>query len=224
MDININSCLTGAKIADGITVVIDVFRASNTIITCIAKGATYILPIENLNDAYKLKNTYPDHLLFGERGGLPPKGFDYGNSPAKADKLDLHNKKIILTTSAGSQGIVYSKKADEILIGSFANAQAIVDYLKKKNPLTVTLLAIGYEAKEPATEDEACALYIKSKIEGKEVNIDQLMEDISKSDGMSRLKRLGQTDDLDYCLQIDKYHIIPKFYRKTRQIKELDRF
>ncbi|HZJ36452.1 MAG TPA: 2-phosphosulfolactate phosphatase, partial [Gillisia sp.] len=125
MKIEINRCLEGAKTADGITVVIDVFRASNTILACLAGGAEYIIPVGALKDAYGKKKENPDHLLFGERGGIPPEGFDHDNSPAKATKLDLNGKKIILTTSAGSQGIVYSKNADEILIGSFANAREI---------------------------------------------------------------------------------------------------
>src|SRR5680860_751918 len=103
MNINIYECLKGEKIATGITVIIDVFRASNTIISCLASGAEYILPVGELKKAYQLKKENQDYLLFGERGGLPPEGFDYNNSPAKATKLDLKNKKIILTTSAGSK-------------------------------------------------------------------------------------------------------------------------
>ena len=143
MKIEINRCLEGTKTADGVTVVIDVFRASNTIIACLAGGAEHIIPVGELKDAYRLKRENPDHLLFGERGGIPPEGFDHDNSPAKATKLDLKKKKIILTTSAGSQGIVHSKNAEEILIGSFANADAIVEYIKNKNPEKINLLAIG---------------------------------------------------------------------------------
>lgn len=221
MKIRINRCLEGAKTADGITVVFDVFRASNTIIACLASGAKYILPVGALKDAYKLKSEKPDHLLFGERDGLPPKGFDHGNSPVRSTELDLNNKKIILTTSAGSQGIVYSKNADEILIGSFANAQSIIDYLKNKDPQKITLLAIGNKAIEPATEDEECAKYIKSQLEGIHIDIDQIKNKILKSDGANRLRRLGQEDDLEFCLKLNTYNIIPKFERKTGKIIEI---
>lgn len=220
MKIEINRCLEGAKTADGVTVVIDVFRASNTIIACLAGGVGHIIPVGELKDAYRLKRENPDHLLFGERGGIPPKGFDHDNSPAKATKLDLKKKKIILTTSAGSQGIVYSKKADEILIGSFANARAIVDYLKNKDPEKISLLAIGNQAIEPATEDEECARYLKSQLEGKYIDMDQIRKNILKSDGANRLRRLGQKDDLEFCLKLNTYDIIPKFDRKTGKIMD----
>lgn len=218
MKIEINRCLEGAKTADGITVVIDVFRASNTIIACLAGGAEYIIPVGELKDAYSLKKENPDHLLFGERGGIPPKGFDHDNSPVKAANLDLNGKKIILTTSAGSQGIVYSKNAEEILIGSFANARAIVNYLKNKNPEKISLLAIGNQAIEPATEDEECAKYLKSQLEDRKMDPDQMRGEILKSDGANRLRRLGQEDDLEFCLKLNTYKVIPKFDRKTGKI------
>jgi len=220
MKVEINRCLEGAKIADGITVVIDVFRASNTIIACLASGVEHIIPVGELKDAYSLKRENPDHLLFGERGGIPPEGFDHDNSPAKATKLDLNGKKIILTTSAGSQGIVYSKNADEILIGSFANARAIIDYLKNKNPEKITLLAIGNQAIEPATEDEECAKYLKSQLEDRKMDMDQMRDEILKSDGAKRLRRLGQEDDLEFSLNLDTHKVIPKFDRKTGKITD----
>ncbi len=220
MKVEINRCLEGAKTADGITVVIDIFRASNTIIACLAGSADHIIPVGELNDAYSLKREGPEHLLFGERGGIPPKGFDHDNSPAKATKLDLNGKKIILTTSAGSQGIVYSKNAEEILIGSFANARAIVDYIKNKNSEKITLLAIGNEAIEPATEDEECAKYLKSQLEDRKMDMDQMRDEILKSDGANRLRRLGQEDDLEFCLNLNTYKVIPKFDRKTGKVTD----
>jgi 2-phosphosulfolactate phosphatase len=221
LQLEIRRCLEGAKTAVGITVVIDVFRASNTIIACLAGGAEHIIPVGELKDAYSLKRKNPDHLLFGERGGIPPEGFDHDNSPAKATQLDLKNEKIILTTSAGSQGILYSKNADEILIGSFANARAIVDFLKNKDPEKITLLAIGNQAIELATEDEECARHLKSQLEDRKMDMDQMRSEILKSDGANRLRRLGQEDDLEFCLKLNTYKVIPKFDRKTGKITAL---
>ena len=218
MKIEINRCLEGAKTAVGITVVIDVFRASNTIIASLSGDAEHIIPVGELNEAYSLKRENPDHLLFGERGGIQPEGFDHDNSPAKATKLNLNGKKIILTTSAGSQGIVALKNADEILIGSFANARAIVDYIKNKDPEKITLLAIGNQAIEPATEDEECAKYLKSQLEDRKMDMDQMRDEILKSDGAKRLRRLGQEDDLEFCLKLNTHKVIPKFDRKTGKV------
>jgi len=221
MEIKINRCIEGAKAAEGITVVIDVFRASNTIVTLLSGGAACILPIGGLEEAFRLKKENPNQLLFGERGGLPPDGFDFGNSPVQTTNLDVKGKEVILTTSAGSQGIVNAKNADEILIGCFINAQSIVTYLKAKNPKTVTLLAIGNNAIESATEDEECAKYIKSQLEGIPVNLDFVREVILKSKGADRLRRLNQEDDLEFCMQLDTYNVLPRFDQKSEKITNL---
>ena len=210
MDIQIKSCLEGAKEAKGIAVVIDVFRASNTMIAMLGQGIEYIVPIGDLKHAYMLKNEHPSYLLFGERKGLPPKGFDYGNSPAQASKLDLRGKRAIITTSAGSQGIVNAHNADEILIGSFANAHAIADYIKRKNPKKVSLIAIGFEANEKAEEDEQCALYLKGLLEGQTPEFNAMKKEILESDGANRLRRLNQEDDLEFALKLDTYKIAPR--------------
>ena len=218
MDIHISKLLKGAKSAKGITVVIDVFRASNTIISCLSNGAKQIIPVGEISDAKCIKNNNKEYILFGERGGVKIKGFDYGNSPVQASKMNLENDTVILTTSAGSQGIVYSVNADEVLIGSFANANAVVGYLKNLNPDVVTLLAIGNNATESAVEDEECAKYLKAKLEGQEVDINQIMKNILSSAGADRLRRLKQGDDLEFCITLDSSEIVPKFIRELGAI------
>ena len=218
MEININRFIEGAKNAKGITVVIDVFRASNTILSCLKSGADFVMPVGEVEDAFKLKADNQEFLLLGERGGVMVEGFDYGNSPIEVSEMDLANKKVILTTSAGSQGIVYSDKAEEVIIGCFTNAQAIIDYLRGKKPEVVTLLAIGNNARELAVEDEECAHYLKSKLEGVEVDIVKMKRNILASDGANRLRRLNQDDDLEFCLEFDVFDIVPKYNRATNTI------
>lgn len=171
-----------------------------------------------INDARLIKSANPNFVLFGERGGVRVEGFDYGNSPIEASILNLKNKRVILTTSAGSQGIVYSENADEVIIGSFANAKAVVDYLISKNPEVVTLLAIGNNATESAVEDEECARYIKAKLEGDEVSIASIRKNILSSDGADRLRSLKQEDDLEFCIQLDISDIVPKYNRKSNRL------
>ena len=215
MNIQIKSCIKGAKEAEGIAVIIDVFRASNTIIAMLAQGVGSIVPVGSLKEAYRLKRENPDYLLFGERNGLPPEGFDYGNSPAEASKLQLHGKKAIITTSAGSQGIVNASNADEILVGSFANVSTVVNYVRHKNSENVSLVAIGCEAKVKAEEDEQCALYMKNLLEGNSSDFDVMKKAILRSDGANRLKRLNQQDDLEFALKLDLYKIVPKVFKEN---------
>lgn len=221
MEIYINRFLEGAVSAKGITVVIDVFRASNTIISCLTSGAESIIPVGEIDDAKVIKSLNPDFILFGERGGVKVKGFDYGNSPIEASKMNLDDKTVILTTSAGSQGIVYSDNADEVIIGSFANSTAVVNYIESKNPDVVTFLAIGNNANEYAVEDEECAKYLRAMLEGKKVNLEQMRKNILSSDGANRIRRLNQEDDMEFCLEFDVSNIVPSYNKMTKIIKAL---
>jgi len=218
MTVQIFSLITGAQQAQGLTVIIDVFRASNTILACLARGASSILPVGELEEAVDLKRQHSNHLLFGERKGLKPEGFDHGNSPAEASKLNLKGRDILLTTSAGSQGIVSAKKADEILIGSFANAAALVDYIHAQEPEFVSLVAMGKSGVEPAPEDQACARYLKAKLEGEEIDFKTLIQEVLMGEGADRLRQLRQWDDLEFCLRLNTTHIVPKMDRESARI------
>jgi 2-phosphosulfolactate phosphatase len=211
MEILIKSCIEGAREARGLTVIIDVFRASNTIIACLGQGAEQIIPVGSLERAYQLKFSHPDHLLAGERKSLPPEGFDFGNTPAYASSLDLRGKKIIFTTSAGTQGIVSATGAEEIVVGSFANAGAVIRYIQNKNPDILTLAAMGFESSEKAEEDEQCALYLKKILIGDNPDFTTMEKTIRQSKGAKRLINLDKEDDLDFALKKDIYQIVPRY-------------
>jgi 2-phosphosulfolactate phosphatase len=252
MEIKKLSCLDGAKKAKGLVVIIDVFRASNTIISCLKSGCKNLIPIENIEDAFDKKNKLinetkiDDLILIGERKGLKIDGFDYGNSPSEISKLNLKNKIVILTTSAGSKGILYSKNSrdcDEIIIGSFANISAVVDNIILKNPKNVSLIPIGFEAVKKADEDEFCAkmikylielkikqkplkLFEKNNFENEKKNYfekikSELLISKNESNGTNRLKKLEQYNDLEFCLKLDTTNIIPKFDFKKGVLEKL---
>lgn len=218
MEISIKSCLSGAKYADGVTVIIDVFRSSNTIIACLMQGAECIFPVATVDEALKIKKAHPDYLLFGERDGSSPVGFDCDNSPFKVSGLKLDKKQIILTTSAGTKGILGAEKSEHLLIGSFANADAITNYIQKTNPPKVSLVAIGLDAEKTVAEDEQCAVYIKENLEGKTSDFKKIKDLILKSAGASRLRKLNQEEDLIYCLCIDISDIVPRYNPSSGRI------
>ncbi len=209
--IHIKSCLTGAESARGLTVVIDVFRFSNTALALLSRGARYLIPVQELDKAYRLKKEHPEYLLVGERKGLPPPGFDLGNSPAEALFFDLTGKIAIVTTSAGTRGLLAaSKAADEVIIGSFANIKAVVNYINKREPRVITLVPMGFEGTEKAEEDELCAEYIRNVLEGNSPSFAQIRKKLLETAGAERLRSLGQIEDLDLCTQLNIFNLIPK--------------
>lgn len=172
MDIRILQFIDGAKEAVGLTVVIDVFRAFSLECYLYDKGVACILPVGNIEDAYKLKEDNTDRILIGERKGRKCEGFDYGNSPSQIKNESLKGKTIIHTTSAGTQGIANAKNADEIITGSLVNAKAIAEYIRRKNPEVVSLVCMGNGGIREAKEDILCAYYIKSLLLCEEFDIE----------------------------------------------------
>lgn len=161
--------IEGAKEAEGLTVIIDVFRAFSLECYLHDMNVKAIRPVGSIEDAFRLSELIPNSVLVGERGGKKCEGFDYGNSPSGVDRDYVKGKTIIHTTSAGTQGIVNAEHADEIITGSLVNAKAIAEYIKKKNPETVSIVAMGTAGTRTNPEDELCAEYLISMLEGREM-------------------------------------------------------
>jgi len=144
MKIKILQLLEGARQAEGLTVVIDVFRAFSVACYAFDQGVSLIYPVGDIQLAYDLKIKNPGYILVGERNEQKPEGFDFGNSPSQIITAELNGKVMVHTTSSGTQGIANAKNADEIITGSFVNAGAIIEYVKSKQPEVLSLVCMGY--------------------------------------------------------------------------------
>ena len=167
--IDILHLIEGAKKAKGLTVIIDVFRAFSLECYLYDMGVKEIRPVGTIEEAFRRREDLTDAILVGERHGKKCEGFDYGNSPSSIQVENVRDKIIIHTTSAGTQGIVNANGASEIITGSLVNAKAVAEYIMKQQPQTVSLVCMGNGGIRPAAEDELCAEYIKSILEGHEL-------------------------------------------------------
>jgi 2-phosphosulfolactate phosphatase len=193
----------------GAVVVLDVFRASNTILSLLAAGAAEVLLLADLDRARALKAAHPAWPLLGERGGLAVPDCDGGNSPAAAPSLVAPGASVILTTSSGTQAVHRLTAAAAVLIASFANAAATVRALHALAPAAITLLPMGLEAREPALEDDLAAEYLAAALAGSPPPFAPLRERLLSCPGADRLRRLGQHDDLEWCTRLDVMDLVP---------------
>ena len=214
MEIQILHLLKGAQEARGLAVVIDVFRAFSVACYVSNNGAEMILPVGDIQEAYRLKQEIPNSILIGERNERIPEGFDYGNCPTHLLNLDFTGKTIIHTTSAGTQGLVNALNADERITGSFVNAPAIVRYIKLKQPSKVSLVCMGYSMKHPTEEDTLCAEYIKASLENTPIDFNKIKETIRNSSAKRLFVPENQTfspsSDFDLCTDLGKFNFILK--------------
>ncbi len=174
MDIRITRLIEGARQAEGLAVVIDVFRAFSLECWLYAMGASEIRPVGAVGEALSWREKDPGCVLIGERHGRKLDGFDFGNSPSTVNPDAVRGRRIIHTTSAGTQGVTNAVHAEEILTGCFLNASSVARYIRQRNPEKVTLVCMGREGLSPAEEDELCALYLESLLTG------HVMPDISE--------------------------------------------
>ncbi len=111
--------------ARSVCIVVDVLRASSSIVTLLDRGAARVLAAPALAGAVALHARLPDHILCGEKDGLPPPGFDYGNSPSEFARLDLGGRHVILATSNGTRILAALAGAPAVLVGCLLNRRAV---------------------------------------------------------------------------------------------------
>ena len=119
--------VTPEELAGGTVVVIDVLRASTTIVHALEAGAKEIIPCLEIEDAHAAAAglSRAEVVLGGERGGLPIDGFDLGNSPTEYTPQTVGDRTVVFTTTNGTKAIRKCGQADRVLIGSFVNAAAV---------------------------------------------------------------------------------------------------
>ncbi len=115
----------------GVAIVIDVLRASTTIATALANGATRVMPCGDLETARRLaqEDSTGNTLTGGERGGVKIEAFDLDNSPASYSREQVAGKTIAFTTTNGTAALLRTDGAARVLIGALVNRGAIADVL-----------------------------------------------------------------------------------------------
>ncbi len=166
MDIRRATLETCAR-ATGTVIVIDVLRAFTTAAYAFAAGAASITLVGEIEEAIALRKGNPDLLLMGEVYGQPIDGFDYGNSPSTFLERDLSGHHLVQRTTAGTQGVVRSRKADTLLATGLCCARATVDYVRQHPAPSITLVVTGARPEDPGDEDAACADYLEALLSGR---------------------------------------------------------
>lgn len=213
-EIQILQNIEGSKKASGLVVVIDVFRAFTTACFIIANGADKIIPVGDIGEAYELKRKHPEYILMGERQGVIQSGFDYGNSPLQILNKDFNNKTIILTTSAGTQGIANIAQYDEILTGAFVNIDAIIKHIQNSGTKKISLLCTGSINEHIQDEDALCANYIKNELLALPNDFNKIKEHLI-NEGFAKHffdpKILSHPkEDFDLCMSLNRFDFILK--------------
>lgn len=209
MRIRIESLLTGATQATGVVAIIDVFRAFSAAAVALANGASRIIMVSTVEEALALRDSGAGQLCMGEVEGRAPAGFDLGNSPFEASRVDFLGKAVIQRTSAGTQGIAAAAQAQRLYAASLVTASATARGMLAGNPDQITLVAMGKNALERTDEDELCALHLRNLLEGRTGDGDAVRGVILAAGEVVRFhdptRPYLHPEDLEIALDIDRY-------------------
>ncbi len=210
------------------TVVIDILRASSTIVTALQNGAKEIVPVASVEFAVKVSGGMfgGQTLLGGERNTKKIEGFALGNSPLEYSPEVVTGKSIIFYTTNGSKAIVKAKFSQNLFICAFMNLTAVAQKLVALDN-DFEILCSGRNNLY-SMEDTICAGKLISEV--LKLNESLVLTDaakasvaISKSFGKNILKMMKESEhgkiliengfenDLKYCSKISTSEVIPYY-------------
>jgi 2-phosphosulfolactate phosphatase len=218
-------------------VVIDVLRASTSIIAALGNGAKEIIPVATVESAVKISGSlFGDVILLGgERNGRMIEGFNIGNSPAEYSEERVKGKSIIFSSTNGAQALVKARYARELMVCGFVNISAVADALRLP-PRDFTIVCAGNNG-VLSMEDSVCAGMLIAKV------MDDAPFDVELSDGAQaaralfksygrnilkmikgsdhgrRLQEIGFGDDLKVCAGVDTIPVLPQIDGNVIRLK-----
>ncbi|MFI4873780.1 MAG: 2-phosphosulfolactate phosphatase [Blastopirellula sp. JB062] len=224
-------------LSDSTAVVIDVLRATTTIIHMLAAGAGRVIPCISIEEAKEKAAAIDDALLGGERGGLRIEGFDFGNSPAEYAAEKVTERTIVFTTTNGTKAMQRCQRARRILIGAFVNLSAICRELSSAE--NVQLVCAG-TAGEVTREDVLLAGAIVDLMassqqwelnDAAQIAADAwrtaqenlvavpLVERLQKSRGGRNVLAIGLENDIQIAADLDKFDLVAELDAATWEIR-----
>jgi 2-phosphosulfolactate phosphatase len=212
VDIEIFEFEVGAEQARGLTVVIDVLRAFSVACYIYSGGVRSLRVTEHVETALLLREKDPSLLLIGERNERRVPGFDFGNSPSEIIRANIRDRNAVLTTTAGTLGLTHARSSEKLITGSFVNAGAIVRYIQQHEPSHVSLVAMGYRARESADEDILCAEYIKRRLQQRPVDFQKMVYATRNGTGKRFFDPLNighsPPEDFDLCMALNRFPFV----------------
>lgn len=204
-----------------VVVVVDIFRATSCIVTGLANDVQAIKPVGEVEETKALGKE--GYLMAGERGGIKVPEFDMGNSPFEYQSDNVSGKKVAISTTNGSQAIIKSADAKEIIIGAFLNLESIAEYVLQSKS-DVVIHCAGWKG-TPNLEDtlfagaliDECAEEMKTSGDSALVahqlyiaNHENLYGIANQSSHAERLSGFGIEQDLEFCMTENEYQVVPK--------------
>ena len=208
--------LADAVAHEHVIILVDVLRASSTIITALANGASKIIPVPTVEEARERIYHHPNGFLAGERAAHPPAGFDYGNSPRSFLTDRIRGHPIILTTSNFTRTLGKPPETATILVGAFLNIDHVTTTARQfstRLDKPISVISAG-SMHGVAVEDDFTSYQLIIRIKDPEgppgyADIGDLARELLVSRHGSLLVQAGYEEDITFCAQPNRYNLTP---------------
>jgi 2-phosphosulfolactate phosphatase len=211
-------------------VVIDVLRATSSVVMALAAGAKAVIPSATSEEAVRLtanleKNGF---VLAGERRMLKVEGFGLGNSPREMTAEAVGGKTVFLATTNGTPALVAAQGGDPVLVAAALNFSAVAERARTlfADRGDLVIICAGRE-KQFALEDAYTAgRLIKAVKKGVrkvtlndagQVSLDLAaqhggwLDAFGASDAARQLTDVGLGEDVVFCAHPDRVSVAPVF-------------
>ncbi|GAA3949425.1 2-phosphosulfolactate phosphatase [Hymenobacter algoricola] len=206
-----------------VAVVVDILRATSSMVTALAAGVTHIVPCSELAECRAL--AAQGYLTAAERDGVQAAGVDLGNSPFGYldGVVPVAGRAVAITTTNGTRAIHLALTADAVVLGAFLNLAAVADFLRRQNKDVVVVCA-GWKGNF-CLEDTLLGGALAARLQP---DFDTTSSDATlaaldlwqaakadvggyllKSAHVRRLNSLESHQDMAFCVKPDAYDLVP---------------
>jgi 2-phosphosulfolactate phosphatase len=216
----LTSYLTPNQLEGRVVVVLDVLRATTTMIAALAHGVREIRVFPDTQSARQAAKAQAGAVLCGEEQCLKPSGFDLGNRPGEFN-VEHAGRTVFMSTTNGTRAIIAARGAAKVLVGGLVNASAVAKQIRRLGR-DVILLCAGTNG-QVAMEDVIGAGAILEAL-GSEIQLEtdaarlalrvfrsareNLRDALRESAGGVNVIRAGLDGDIDYAARIDSHQVV----------------
>ena len=211
----------------GVCAVVDVIRATTTLIAMAEAGDPEVWIAGDVAAAREAaRQLGPGTLLCGERGGLPPEGFDHGNSPREFQETDLTGRRLVLSTTNGAFAIERWRESRRTFIAGLRNAGAVAGrLLDDPDAASITIACAGRNGALALDDVYTAGVIVERLLQAApDLDLDESAVTalhvvrgypsanaaLAASRSARLLKPVGLWEDVTYCAQVDASHVVPE--------------
>ena len=236
--------LTSADIAGKPVIVVDILRATTTIITALANGARAVIPAAASDEAIRIAQSLErgSVLLAGERRFEPISGFDLGNSPREMTAEAVAGKTLVMSTTNGTPAIQAAEAGSPVFVAGALNFSAVVARAK---PLVeeqgeISILCAGRERGFALEDAYAAGRFAQALLPPggrRKVNLndagvaalelikrygDRWKRAVSASAAARDLVAKGYKEDILAATEADRYDLVPGYAERRITVSPPD--